>query len=1099
MAIVTDPDVLSRYDVIFNSASQKISIYPVGDTQRNSATYIDVYVATSGTLTSAAEDLAADSVIAGDIVAVQNDVNGGHYYVETAGATTNTIPLAEIDTGTGGAETTGLTIQQNTYTEQTDITGNVIDFGSAHGYVTGDAIVAVEGTTIDTGLTNLTVYYIIRIGTDTVSLADTYAEAVAGTPVVTLNDDGTGDTAFHKRLLVGIFNNGASTSEQIGGNDTSGDGDGDVLDGITLQGIYSFGKEEWRVDTLITDLTPEYNDDLIRHQFPYETITSEQFETGGGTTHDNWNWFNSYSRKKVRTAGWAEKTDVGTGDLGRETGIITLGSLDADAQVYYQQTSVVTAAADFTFLGPVNETLTIYTDASADNTPAAGDDLTTFLKLFVRKKGRSYSGSQISDIGVATIQTIVNRFPLAHTVDTGITLTDGNLLGAAPYSFATAPVALDSGADGEKTINELTFIAGATDFAAIGVVAGDILRITEVDADTGYYEISDVSTVTITIKELESVSGNDFTFQTTGWNATNATSDYEIYTSILTPAPAVATLRDSGTLVDGLATGFIDVDGATGTLTDGGGVNFTSDGVTIDDILIVSQFYDISFNASTEVDVTTADTITAATHNLRTGDRVVYDENSGTAIVELTHLDVYYVAVETTGRFWLCSTLANAWARANGDSTEITLTPGSSESHLLHVHEGDGYYPITNVAATILTVNTTDYQFPTTDKAIGTRYRVVEAGMHLQYKDKTVQSVNDTQTTNPMTDLDITGGNTITIVTAGGIGFDYLDDEGGTVSIQAGDMIEISGAGTAGSADVTSGGRYTVLSRTNNKEIVLFETIVNNTAAGAETGVTIDVKRGFERTLGTDDVSFNWKVSGNGGTLNQVFEVVQEQLRSDLDIDKGPGTFVPATNAGLVGFIGNINDLLMTFAAPTGVGLNLIIDSLAADDINNATFNDHAGNAQNFPFTSSGSLIFNPNLTNDKNSKYWLFFTNDDAPGDDLGRDYGSENAIIVDDATTPTANSITGFVNASGGSTHGGSRSVVSGTTSITFTYAYDTNIQRGSGSGSSTAPVTLVAIGAPLGQFVIASGSITNTTGIAISAVASLERNYNGGLTAS
>ncbi len=85
------------------------------------------------------------------------------------------------------------------------------------------------------------------------------------------------------------------------------------------------------------------------------------------------------------------------------------------------------------------------------------------------------------------------------------------------------------------------------------------------------------------------------------------------------------------------------------------------------------------------------------------------------------------------------------------------------------------------------------------------------------------------------------------------------------------------------------------------------------------------------------------------------------------------------------------------------------------------------------------------------------------------------------------------------GGATHGGTRSVSNGTTSITFTYAYDTNVQRGAGSGSTTAPVTLVAIGAPVGQFVIATGNITNTTGITISAVASLERNYNGALTAS
>jgi len=1085
MAIVTDPDLLSRYDVIFNTAAQRVSIYPVGDTQRNtSVTYTNVYVATVGTIIpGGTENFNTDGVAAGDIAAIQNDVNGGHYYVRvqpSAGAN-NPASLALIDDGKGGAETTSLTVQVNTYTETTDVAANVIDTTASHGYVTGDAVVAVAAGTIDSNLTNLAVYYVIRVSATTLSLATTYANAVAGT-VITLADDGTGVTSLHARLIVGIFNNGASTSEAINGNDTSGDNDGDVLDGITQQAVYSFGKEEWRVDTLITDLTPEYNDDLIRHQFPFEAITSEQFEVGGGTSHDNWNWFNSYTRKKVRTAGWAEKTDVGTGDLARETGIITLGSLDADAQVYYQQTSVVTPKADFTFLGPVNEALRVYTDASADNTPT--DNFTTFLKLFVRKKGRTYAGSQISDIGVTTIQTIVNRFPLAHSTDTAITLTDANLLGAEPYKFATTPTAIVSGADGSKTITQATFTAAGTgDFAAAGIIAGDILRITEVDADTGYYEITNVATTTLTVTEFETVSGNDFTFGT-GWAATNATTDYEIYSSLLSPDN-----QTTGSLVQSTATGLVDATGVTGTLTDSGATFLAGRVVAAGDIVVISQFYDISFNASTDVDVTTADTITAATHNLRTGDRVVYDINGGTVIAGLVDARVYYVAVETTGRIWLCATLADAWARANGDSTEIALTPGASEPHLLHVHEGDGCYPILTVDnTTTLTVDTTDYQFPTTSKTIGTQYYVVEAGMYLQFKDKTVQQFNDVQTTLPLTDLDFTGGDTITIAGGPAIGFDYLDDAGGTVSVQSGDIIELTGT-------TSNDGRYTVLSRTSALIVVIQEGGLTNDA-NDQTGVTISVKQGFERTIGTGDFAFNWKVSGNGGGLQNAFQFVQSELRSSADIDCGAGTFVPAGNTGLVGFIGNINDLLMSFASPTGTGLNLFIDNLDANDINNATFNDHGGTARNFPFTSSGNLVFNPNLTNDQNSKYWLFFTNDDA-GDNLGRDYGTENAIIVEDATTPTANPITGFVNASGGATHGGTRSVSSGTTSITFTYAYDTNAQRGAGSVSTTAPVTLVAIGAPTAQFVIAAGSITNATGITISAVAALERNYNGALT--
>ncbi len=1094
MAIVTDPDVLSRSDVIFGTTSQTISIYPIGDTERNGSgvEYIDVFVTTTGEITTGLGSfVAADP---GDVVAIQNNVDAGHYFVRTE--TNPAITLAAVDTGTAGAEITSLTVQTSVVFDGTSDVDDALEeiTIATHGYVTGDAVVYDDGggTTV-TGLTDLTVFYVIRVDASTLALATTFANAVAGTRI-DLTDTGTSAVnVLHDRLIVTIFNNGASTSEQINGNDTSGDNDGDVSDGITLQATYSFGKEEWRVDSQVADVdSSSYNDDLIRHQFPFEAITSEQFEVGGGTSHDNWNWFNLYTRKKVRTAGWAEKTDVGTGDLARETGIITLGNLDSDAQVYYQQTSIVTPKADFTFLGPVNEALKVYDDASADNTPE--DDFTSFLKLFVRKKGRTYSGSQISDIGVTTIQTIVNRFPLAHVVDTSITLTDANLLGATPYRFATTPVAIESGADGDKTAGGTSFTSSSVgDFAAAGVVAGDILHITEADADgpDNYYEITTVATTTLTITEFETVSGNDFTFGT-GWAATNATTDFEIFTSILTPAPAVATLRDSGVLVDGTATALVDIDTVTGSLADAGGLDFTADGVAVDDILIISQFYDISFQADTDVDQVTPDTITDATHNLRTGDRVQYDIDGGTAIVGLTDDQIYYVSVETAGRFFLTLTLADAWARHHGASTEIALTPGASEAHLLHVHEGDGYYPITVVAATLLTVDTTDYQFPSTSKTIGTFYRVVEAGMWLQFKDKTVQLMTDTQTTAPLTDVDFSGLDTITIVGGGTNGFDYLNDTQGVVSVQAGDTLVITGS-------TSNDGRYTVLTRTSALVLVIetAETFVANDT-NDQAGIQLEIRQAFERTLGADDVAFNWKISGNGGTLNQVFEVIQSELRSDADIDQGAGTFVPSGSLALVGFIGNINDLLMAFASPTGTGLNLIIDNIAADDINNSTFNDHGGTARNFPFTSSGSLVFNPNLTNDQNSKYWLFFTNDDA-GDNLGRDYGTENAIIVEDATTPTPNAIAAFVNASGGSTHGGVRSVDNGTTSITFTYAFDTNVQRGSGSTGTTAPVTLVAIGAPVGQFVIATGNITAATGITISAVAALERNYNGSLTAS
>jgi hypothetical protein len=1090
MAIITDPDVLSRYDVVFNTASQVVSIYPVGDTQR-STTYTNVFVATTGDITTAGGNFATDSVVAGDVVAIQNGPDGGHYYVETAGATTDTIPLADIDTGTAGAEVTSLTVQQTTF-DGADVTVGTDQITiTTHGYVTGDAVV-LRGTTLPSELTTNTVYYVIRIDANEIQLATTYANAVAGTQIDIITPNaGTGHT-LDKRLIVGIFNNGANTSEAILGFATSGDGDGDVADGVTLQAVYSFAKEEWRVDSLETDLTVNYADDLIRHEFPFEAITSEQFEIGGGTSHDNWNWFNSYTRKKVRTAGWAEKTRTGTGDLARETGIITLGALDADAQVYYQQTSVITTKADFTFLGPVNEALRIYTDASADNTP--DDDFTTFLKLFVRKKGRTYAGSTIADIGVTTIGTIVNRFPLSHVIDAAITLTDANILGTNPYRFGAAPTAIITGSDGDTlAVDGVLFESTGSTFTTAGVIPGDILQITGGTAAVqGYYEITAVAATQLTIKEAESVSGNDFTFNT-GFQADETGLAFSVFTSVLTPKAGLAAVRDAGTFNQVVAdTGIVDVDGATGTITDTTGT-FVTDDIATGDILVITKSWEQSFNSATAI-ATGTDLFTIANHNFRTGDRVIYDVTAGTIPVSTPQIvdgSVYYVSVASSSTFYLCTTLEAAWTRAYGDADQINFTAVGTGTHNLFMHEIDGCYPVVSRdSASILTIDTTDNAFPSTVKP-NTTYYIVEPGMYLQYKDKSVDRFDGAQTTTPLTSLIVSGGDTITIV---GPDFDYLDDTGATVQIAEGDVIEISGSTSATST--TADGRYTVAARTSPTVVTVKETILNGTYNSALSTTFVDVKQGFKRTIGTGDFAYNWKVSGNGAGLQDVFQFVQSELRSDADIDCGAGAFVDATNTGLIGFVGNINDLLMTFASPTGTGLNMFIDGLDSNDINNATFNDHTGTARNFPFTAAGSLVFNPNLTNDQNSKYWLFFTNDDA-GDNLGRDYGTENAIIVEDATTPTANPIFGFVNASGGATHGGTRTVDSGTTSISFTYAYDTNTQRGGASAGLDAPVTLIAIGAPTAQFVIATGTITQATGITISAVAALERNYNGALT--
>ena len=123
-----------------------------------------------------------------------------------------------------------------------------------------------------------------------------------------------------------------------------------LTDGVTGQCVYSFLKERWKNDN-----------NLIKYPFPMLSITNEQFEFING-----WGPADDATRKLIRTAGWAEYNAGYTAITRKYAGIITLGSLGATDQVYYQQATSGTAssATNFTYQGPVNEATQIYGDAS---------------------------------------------------------------------------------------------------------------------------------------------------------------------------------------------------------------------------------------------------------------------------------------------------------------------------------------------------------------------------------------------------------------------------------------------------------------------------------------------------------------------------------------------------------------------------------------------------------------------------------------------------------------------------------------------------------------------------------------------------------------
>lgn len=251
----------------------------------------------------------------------------------------------------------------------------------------------------------------------------------------------------------------------------------------------------------------------------------------------------------------------------------------------------------------------------------------------------------------------------------------------------------------------------------------------------------------------------------------------------------------------------------------------------------------------------------------------------------------------------------------------------------------------------------------------------------------------------------------------------------------------------------------------NDADLKITHTDANISANAPYTGIDITYhETNQERTIGGTPYFFNIIIDGNNATAEQIYEKIQYLLRQDSDIDTGTGKVTGKTASDLLTFTGD------TLATSKGV----YIDNFSANDTNRLQFYDVTGTMRTFPFVATLTINFNDNLQADADSVYRVYFTNDDS-GANLGYDFGTANAIVVKDASG---------VNMSG---------TISNNASISLTYDYDGNVQRGAGSAGTEAPVTVVAIGLTTGQYVRATGSIAKSTANTVSLVAALERNYS------
>jgi len=173
-------------------------------------------------------------------------------------------------------------------------------------------------------------------------------------------------------------------------------------DGVTLQCLYSFTKEEWKDDT-----------DLIKFSFPFEGITAEQFELING-----WDFYGQYSRQLIRDGGWALKNTTG-GTVEEYMNLTTLGSFNdsLNDRAYYQQV-LDGAAIDTVYPGEVNQAILIYANYGAEN-------YKSYFKIYLREQGKIYDFYDLITEQNLTVLTYKKyALPLSNSEDLKITHED---------------------------------------------------------------------------------------------------------------------------------------------------------------------------------------------------------------------------------------------------------------------------------------------------------------------------------------------------------------------------------------------------------------------------------------------------------------------------------------------------------------------------------------------------------------------------------------------------------------------------------------------------------------------------------------------------
>lgn len=816
----------------------------------------------------------------------------------------------------------------------------------------------------------------------------------------------------------------ADLTYKINNPQTIGASTPQVADGVSIDALHSFFKEEWI--TLAGGLGNAV--DLNKFTFPTRAVpvTVGQYILGGinGDASSAWTVaadngaptgsnVEGLPTELIRDGGWQER-DANDVILRELPNYSSLGALDSDTQVTYQQGDEDGDPADFRLLGPVNQAIVAF---GPDSVIATLD----FAATTITRGAGDWTAENYRLGDYITIRAAEDA---------------PNIGSFGPITAITATII---------TIASASFTVNADDTTAI--VQPDHRRYTVLRArkKTRTYAIAG---------HAETAIGTNLILP-------------QVNTFPLAHGNDPAIVDDDGVVAggDGSANGdfYQEVEAHT---------SGNSDGITTDNL-------DGTFNFASAA--ATFNSTARAIVLLKAGDSLEISSGSYQGVYEIKSVDgandltLYHEPTNTyPGNETTLSYTARTGIKDNGhtnatladiDGDTGTLTSATSTfdvdtaigdrevlaGDIVEVHAGTagviGYYKVISVAATVLTLNTSDQVFA---GETNQSYRVWRPGMFLQRFETTAVAASMTNMAFGDDDPDTmtrTGGSYVT---------DGFVENMAIIIADAEDAANIRGfviGNTTPTATVAT--------------LIASEAVTANAADTVALNGNVTGDIGIVRAINAVNYPFHWRLFANGGTQAQVHQFLRHAQRREYDIDGA--TAVQR---------GDIQDDLMTFVSPNGITLDLFPDDLAGAELNNVKYRDISGAFLNSTevvgardrsnaFLIGLTFVPNADLIASAVKRLTMYFTS--VPSGD----FDTNDAIIIDDSVAVDMD----FTTISG---------------DIQATYDYTNNAQGGR-TPDTDAPYVLVASGTDLAQSILLTGTITKVNSISIPVAPATEFNYS------